>query len=131
MTLAESIQAFFAAGDAAAATADPAELHAFRIAAKRLRYTIEILAPGREGKRRLHLLRQVQKELGDMNDAVVAARFLRSLRSRTKDAQPLPRRLDAEAHHHIEVFQQLWPRHFSRRAEKSWLRWAASHDLPR
>jgi CHAD domain-containing protein len=124
MTLAESIQTFFTSGDAAAATADPAELHAFRIAAKRLRYAIEILAPGREGKRRLHVLRQVQKELGDMNDALVADRFLRSLRSRTKAAQPLPRRLDAEAHHHIEAFQQLWPRHFSPAAQRRWLAWA-------
>ena len=124
MTLAETVAAFFAAGHAAARTADPAELHAFRIAAKRLRYAIEILSPGGAGKRRLHRLRQVQKELGDMNDALVAAAFLRSLPARTKAAQPLPRRLDAEARRHIEAFRELWRARFSRRAEKSWLAWA-------
>ena len=45
MTLESLVEEFFAAGKKAVDSQDPNKLHAFRVAAKRLRYTIEILDP--------------------------------------------------------------------------------------
>jgi CHAD domain-containing protein len=54
------------------------ELHAMRITAKRLRYTMEIFAPLYEDelKRPIEAIREVQTILGDFNDCVVWVNFL-------------------------------------------------------
>lgn len=123
MSLAATIEDFFRSGHAAAATADPTQLHAFRLAAKRLRYTLEFLAP-KQSKPRLHRLRLVQRELGAMNDSLVAARFLRQLPSRSPQARPIPRVLERDAQAHIEAFRHLWRRRFPESEEAAWLTWA-------
>jgi CHAD domain-containing protein len=55
-----------------------AELHAMRIAAKRLRYTLEIFAPlyAEELKAPLKTVREAQELLGDIHDCDVWAQFL-------------------------------------------------------
>ena len=45
MRLANIVEEFFAAGEKAASSKDGTLLHAFRIATKHLRYTIEIVDP--------------------------------------------------------------------------------------
>lgn len=55
------------------AVAEPAwshELHDMRIAAKRLRYTLELFAPqfGERGKRQIDRIKQVQEALGTLHD---------------------------------------------------------------
>jgi len=117
------VEEFFAAGMFAARSKDQNELHKFRIAAKRLRYTIEILDP-KGGEAWLRRLRLVQRQLGNMNDAFVAERYLRDLPSRSIQARPLPGKLRAEARAHIAAFQKTWQRRFGIRAEKAWLTWA-------
>ena len=123
MKLEAVVTQFFAAGKTAAASNDDSELHAFRIAVKRLRYTIEILDPdgGREWLKRLRL---VQKELGQMNDAVVAERYLNSIPKLSQAAKPIPAKLKAEAQSHIAAFRKTWQRSFGIRSEKAWLTWA-------
>lgn len=55
------------------AVSEPAwslELHDMRIAAKRLRYTLELFAPqfGEHGKRQIDRIKQVQEALGNLHD---------------------------------------------------------------
>lgn len=119
------VEDFFAAGNLAAASRDPQELHRFRLAVKRLRYTIELMDPD-GGAKWLERLRLVQKQLGEMNDATVAEAFLRSLPSRSAAAGRLPAKLRAEAQLHIAAFQRTWRRHFGGRAEANWLTWIQS-----
>lgn len=125
MRIENLVETFFSAGRKAAASADQEELHAFRIAAKRLRYTIEILDPAGGGIW-LARLRAVQKELGDMHDAFVAEQYLRDLPSRSQAARPLPARLHKKGEAHIAAFQKSWPRRFGKKTEQAWLAWAHS-----
>ena len=60
------------------AAGDPAERHAARIAAKKLRYAAEFFAPLLDGDRArdyVHALAALQDVLGRGNDAVTAARL--------------------------------------------------------
>jgi len=123
MKLETLVENFFTAGKKAANSKDRDELHTFRIAAKRLRYTIELLDP-KGGNDWLRRLRVVQEQLGNMNDAFVAEQFLRALPSRSIQARPLPAQLHAEALTHIAAFQKTWLRRFGLRTEKAWLSWA-------
>lgn len=123
MSLEALVEEFFSNGKKAAGSKEEKELHAFRIAARRLRYTIEILDPKGAGEwlRRLKIL---QEHLGQMNDAFVAERYLRNLPSRSTQARTLPSKLHAEALNHISKFQSTWCRRFGPRTEKAWLTWA-------
>ena len=125
MSMEKLIEAFFDAGHKAAASNQAEVLHSFRVAAKRLRYTIEILHP-QSGEEWLKLLRLIQRQLGDMNDAFVAERYLRALPSRSAAARPLPRLLRCQAEAHVAEFQKTWQRRFGKCAEKAWLEWARS-----
>ena len=71
--LAPLVEAFFAAG--AADLANPQHLHQMRIAGKRLRYAIELLASAFDVRLRDDLypqFTQIQEDLGQINDHVVA-----------------------------------------------------------
>ncbi len=61
---------------------EPAELHAVRLRAKRMRYAAEIFAPlqpGKSANRFLHRLSTLQARLGILNDGAVASTLLREL----------------------------------------------------
>jgi CHAD domain-containing protein len=74
---------FFALGRAAAqAGSEPARLHAFRLAAKRFRYTLELFRPvyGPGLDVRIEAVRKIQSMLGDRQDfAVLSARLRNAL----------------------------------------------------
>jgi CHAD domain-containing protein len=55
-----------------------AELHGFRLATKRLRYTLELFRPcyGEAFEERLRELHQIQQFLGDANDSAAAGRLI-------------------------------------------------------
>lgn len=125
MKLERLVEGFFAAGRETAASNDPVALHRLRVMAKRLRYALEILDPP-GAKPWLTRLRRVQQELGEMNDAMVASRFLRSLPSLSAKARPLPALLEADAEGHIAAFRKVWGRQFSKRGESACLKWARS-----
>ena len=123
MNLEPLVENFFSIGKKASGSKDQAVLHAFRNAAKRLRYTIEMLDPKGAGEW-LRRLKLVQEHLGKMNDAFVAEKYLRNLPNRSMQARPLPAKLHAEALNHISKFQSTWQRRFGPRTEKAWITWA-------
>ena len=63
---------------------DPAELHAVRILAKRVRYASEAVAPatGKRAKRFARDAARIQDALGELNDAEVAASWLEEATNR-------------------------------------------------
>lgn len=78
--LPEAAREFYALGrEAASGLATPAELHAFRLAAKRFRYTLEVFLPlyGPGLEARLEQVRKIQSLLGDRQDCAVLAERLR------------------------------------------------------
>jgi triphosphatase len=75
-------RAFRKRGDRLDAASAPEDLHALRIRAKRLRYTVEFVAPLYGGKASAPLLRRLtalQDVLGAHQDARVAVAFIRDL----------------------------------------------------
>ncbi len=125
MNLPSLVQSFFESGEAALSSRDSKQLHALRITAKRLRYTLEILELEKTAPV-LRKLRDLQKLLGNMNDTFVAERFLLAQAKLSPKAAPLPGRLHAAAEAHIEAFRGLWPRLFSKKVQTAWLTWARS-----
>jgi CHAD domain-containing protein len=59
----------------------PAELHAIRLATKRVRYTLELFRPcyGRGLNSRLATLQRLQQLLGEVNDCAATERLIESL----------------------------------------------------
>lgn len=127
MKLEPIVEEFFDAGARAASSSDGTLLHAFRVATKHLRYTIEILDP-EDADDWLDKLKTVQQELGDMNDCFVAERYLQALPSLSGKARPLPKRLNKEAHSYIEKFHATWQKHFGDANHQDWVDWARSVD---
>jgi len=85
------------------AALDAEQRHAFRIAAKRLRYSVEFFAPLFAQKRaQAYALRlaQLQNALGMLNDGAVALSLLAAL--------PLPPRAHAQAQERLLRQQQEW-----------------------
>ena len=127
MKLTPLVEAFLTAGGKAAVSRDGDLLHEFRIAAKRLRYTIEFLEPPGSSKW-LELLRRVQDELGKMNDVRVTESYLRGLPSLSTKAKILATALDAEAEARIGKFHRTWRRRLGKRVQAAWLKWACDCD---
>jgi CHAD domain-containing protein len=76
------VHAYFAqVRELLAAHQPPAELHAVRLATKRLRYTLELFRPcyGRGLAIRLATLQRLQKVLGEINDCAAAERLIEGL----------------------------------------------------
>jgi CHAD domain-containing protein len=73
------VRGFLAAVDRAGALYSVEPLHAVRLAAKKLRYTLELAGPLLEGKARraTRRLKRLQEALGDMRDAQMAQQYLR------------------------------------------------------
>jgi CHAD domain-containing protein len=85
--LREVAQAFFAAEPAK--SADWSALHQFRIAGKKLRYTMELLAPvfGDElRKDHYPVVEQLQAKMGNVNDFVAGGELLKKLRDANHSA---------------------------------------------
>ena len=99
--------------------ADPAQLHALRIAAKRLRYAIEIRDP--EGAAPwLKRLRLIQRQLGDWHDLQAAGELIAT--------NPRARAIVGELHARAAVlearFQEEWKRNFGPRVRERLRSWA-------
>jgi CHAD domain-containing protein len=72
---------FFRIGRKTAAAVSPERLHAFRLSAKRFRYTLELFRPfyGPVLRRRLEAVRQIQNLLGHRQDCAVLSARIRPL----------------------------------------------------
>ncbi|MEX2260504.1 MAG: CHAD domain-containing protein [Bryobacteraceae bacterium] len=118
--------AFFEQGRAVVAPPDgmaPSvhQLHAFRLEAKRFRYTLELFQPcyGPEFETFLQSLRAIQQALGEMNDSATTARLIgegnfKGLRGRQTFLAFLGLRMNEKA----AEFRQLWSERFDARGEQ-------------
>jgi len=108
--------------DLLAANPSPAELHAVRLATKRLRYTIELFracyGPGLED--RLATLRHIQQLLGEVNDGACCEAFLaRTMRPSAMRIRLLDF-LAKAAEERAEVFRQAWAGEFDSAGQELW-----------
>ena len=108
------------------------ELHAVRIRAKHVRYAAEAVTPvfGRPARRFARAARRVQQALGEHQDAVLAATWLRDSASRIgRDAAFAAGALAAHevraAQESLEPWREAW-RDLSERGRRDWLRRALS-----
>jgi CHAD domain-containing protein len=111
-TAAESAQAalpklaqkYFQAGRKAAdGKRTPAQLHKFRIATKKFRYTLELFEPvyGPSIKRHIGSLRELQNILGKLNDH-------ETLKPLLKGDKELKAKLDEAMEKHLSHFHEKW-----------------------
>jgi len=111
---------FFERGNRASKTKTaPAELHRFRIASKRFRYTLELLTSlyGPQMKSFLEKIRRAQGLLGEINDC----EMVRNLLSHYKDADGLTSLLRKRQARKIQEFQRHWEGTFGTHREmQSW-----------
>lgn len=99
--------------------ASPSEPHALRIAAKRLRYAIEVLEPA-GAEFWLNRLRRLQGQLGELHDLQVAAELIAAL----PGARPVAGELRARAAVLEARCQRQWQRNFGPRVRQRLLAWA-------
>jgi CHAD domain-containing protein len=105
---------FLERGDAASQSkATPEKLHAFRIASKKFRYTLELFAPlyGTGLNSWLESIKRIQTLLGDINDCVTVAQMLSDYKSKGSIAGWLKRRQRKK----VEEFTQCWQEEFGGR----------------
>jgi CHAD domain-containing protein len=91
------------------------ELHSLRIAAKKLRYTLDLLHHG--DQRHVEQIKELQRRLGDINDYETVRRIA------TKEAAPkrLLRSLLDKHQKKVKAFHRYWEQQFSGR-KREWKR---------
>jgi len=101
----------------------PAELHALRLATKRLRYTLELFRPcyGPGIRTRIAALRELQQLLGEINDTVAAERTLGAVLNgksaqRTRVENFLRRQGELKA----AAFRKQWNEVFDAPGQERW-----------
>ena len=112
-------QEFFERGNEAAGTkTSPRELHQFRIAAKKFRYTLELFTSvyGPALEPSLERIRLVQGLLGDINDCDT----VRSLLSKYEDADKVTSWLKKRQRRRIEEFRRYWTETFAEGELRNW-----------
>ena len=100
-------QEFLESGnEAARAKISPRDLHHFRIASKKFRYTLELFAPiyGPPLESSLERIRRTQELLGDINDCDT----VRDLLSQFEDVEKMTSWLKKRQRRRIEEFQRYW-----------------------
>jgi CHAD domain-containing protein len=82
------------------------ELHQFRLATKRIRYTLEIFAPlyGPGFAARIEHVKKVQTLLGEANDFIMASGLLRE----SDGQEAAVKRLEDDAEGHIRKLRAWW-----------------------
>jgi CHAD domain-containing protein len=98
------------------------DLHEFRLASKRFRYTLELFrtlyGPGLE--RRLEELKQMQTFLGDINDCVITGAMLKNI----EGSDSMQTKLAARARTKTQKMRRYWAATFDAAgAEQSWIRY--------
>ncbi len=86
--MAKTVKNYFKSGDEAFRKKIPwAELHQFRLASKRFRYTLELFVEfyGKPLQSRIKELKEIQTYLGDINDLVATRALLKGHRAFKKE----------------------------------------------
>jgi CHAD domain-containing protein len=103
----------------------PADLHALRLATKKLRYTLEFFKScyGKGLNARIDALKSLQQMLGDINDTVAAKRTIEAaLGARTPDMQRVARLLRRQGQAKANEFRKHWAEVFDATGqERSWV----------
>jgi CHAD domain-containing protein len=117
---------FFATGRKAATPGTPPkELHRFRIAAKRFRYTLELFrsAYGPRLDNLIEDVRQIQIYLGERNDCAATLRLLPK-----QEYDGLRATLNARAEDQERLFRAFWQDHFADEAvSRRWIHYLAAY----
>ena len=115
---------YFKAGrEALEAARSPAELHAFRLRTKRLRYTLELFrgSYGPSLEQRIDSLKEVQTVLGDINDCAVALRVAKKLlASHSAHYRKVERFLNARVTRLAAGFRKHWREEFDAPGREDW-----------
>ena len=90
-------------------------MHRLRIAAKKLRYTMEVT--GHHSDARLHQIKKLQKHLGAVNDYRAAL----SIVAEEGAAKNISLNLKGQQREEIQVFEQHWKRDFEGK-EDEWMK---------
>lgn len=118
---------FFALGRVAhGPNSTPAQLHAFRLSAKRFRYTLELFEPmyGPMLAERLEQVRRIQSLLGERQDCVVLGERLSKRAGEDRPLRDVLARLSAEGRALEEKFRRFWRETFDAAgAEPLWIRY--------
>ena len=118
---------FFVLGRTAAKVGStPAQLHAFRLSAKRFRYTLELFEPmyGPMLAQRLEQVRKIQSLLGSRQDCVVLGERLRKRAGAPQSLRSVLIRLATDGHSLEEKFRNFWHESFDALdAEAMWMRY--------
>lgn len=100
----------------------PADLHKIRLASKKVRYTLELFracyGPGFD--ERLAALKEVQTSLGDVNDAVAAAKLIGDAMPRSPRRKALRAYLKERAAEKAEEFRVHWMETFDAEGQERW-----------
>ena len=106
----------------------PPELHALRLATKKLRYTLELFKPcyGPGLVERLDTLRHLQQVLGEINDTAAAARLVAELPGRrSEEGQRVRKFLEERRAAKTEEFRKRWAEFDAPGRELWWTRYLA------
>lgn len=110
------VEKYFHAGrEASDGARSPKELHRFRIATKRFRYTLELFRPvyGATLDRRMKLLHDLQDTLGKLSD-------YRSMREMVKGDDELETKLKHATRKHLKEFHEQWKAFDAEGQLRSW-----------
>ncbi len=115
--LPELVEEYFRHGEEVGkAGASPRNIHHFRIAAKNLRYTLDLFAPlyGDRLRGPLAELKDVQTVLGDLNDCVTVRRMVgREISGKDETVKALRNALKRRQHKKTEQFRETYAAGFS------------------
>jgi len=100
----------------------PAELHAIRLASKRVRYTLELFRPcyGPGLESRLATLRRLQQVLGEVNDCAAAERLIQKVMSASPSRRGVARFLRGRALAKAAELRQEWREVFDAPGREQW-----------
>ena len=101
----------------------PADLHALRLATKKVRYTLELFRPcyGAGLTERINALKALQQMLGEINDTVAAERTIEAaLGTRTGEMEKVARFLRARGGAKAGEFKRHWTEVFDAPGQERW-----------
>jgi CHAD domain-containing protein len=104
----------------------PADLHALRLATKKVRYTLELFKPCYDDglNERISALKSLQQMLGEINDTVAAERTIEAaLGSRTPEMGKVARFLGERGKAKASEFKTHWTKVFDAPGQERW--WAS------
>jgi CHAD domain-containing protein len=101
----------------------PAELHALRLATKKVRYTLELFKSCYDARleERISALKSLQQMLGEINDTVAGERTIEAaLGARTPEMEKVARFLREQGKEKADKFKQHWATVFDAPGQQRW-----------